>query len=408
MMNRWHRLAPWQRDAIVSFPLAVGGLIAASYAQGQVLTSGLTVLGAWGLISTRRVAPWLAFLASAVLSVAAINFDATGAMIIAFATTLYTVVAYHDRARPIVAGAIGMAVNGGTSLMAKGSPETSPVVDLLTGAVLVVMAVQLGRSVRVNRQSYEELRQRAVELERLRATEANEAVLAERARIARELHDIAAHHVSGIAVLSRAQARRPQLDVQAARDALDVVAREASEAMTALRSLVGVLRTEPENQAMQPQPGLHDIDELIGAFTRIGMTVTLLSPLPTVAVRNDVGLAAYRIVQEALANVMRHSPGSQAWVNVQMADDVVSVQIDDNGRCGPASDQRRGHGTIGMSERAQLCGGMLDIATSERGGWCVRATLAATGSPPVAGSAGSPGVGSVSRQSDVVQSDVTK
>jgi signal transduction histidine kinase len=379
-MKRWHRLTPWQRDALVSFPLAAAGIITLWYADEQAITSSVAITAAWLLISVRRVVPWLAFLASAVLSLVAVRFDASGAMIFAFATTLYTVVAYHDRARPVVAGVIGMAVNVGMTVLVKATPDTTPVVDILTGAVLVVLAVQLGRAVRVNRQSNEELRRRADELERLRATEANEAVLAERARIARELHDIAAHHVSGIAVLSRAQARRPNLDAQAARDALDVVAREASEAMTALRSLVGVLRTEPEDQAMAPQPGLSEIDDLIGAFTRIGMTVTLTSPLPDVAVRTDVGLATYRIVQEALANVMRHSPGSHAWVDVAIVDDVVTVQVDDNGRTGPAVNQRRGHGTIGMSERAQLCGGMLDIITSERGGWCVRATLDSGGS----------------------------
>jgi signal transduction histidine kinase len=372
----WHQLAHWQRDLLGTLPVAVLVLVGSWQFDGTGSTDALIVAGGWALICLRRVVPFVAFVGSVVFALALVRVDDTGVSLLAIATTLYSVVAYHDRVRPLMVGAIAVAAATALVLLSERVEGSNLTIDLITACGVVILTVQLARSVRVNRQKSDELLLRAQELDQLRKTEANEAVLAERARIARELHDIAAHHVSGIAVLSRAQARRTNLDAQAARDALDVVAREAGEAMVALRSLVSVLRTESDDQEMQPQPGLADIDELIAAFIRIGMQVTLTDPLPALATRVDVGLATYRIVQEALANVMRHSHGAHAWVSVTVADEYLVVQVDDNGRTGPAPGQRRGHGTVGMSERALLNGGTFELSTSDRGGWRVRATLA--------------------------------
>jgi signal transduction histidine kinase len=387
-MSFWRRLRPWQRDALGAFPFAVGALMVALF-DGDVLAAGLIALS-YVLITLRRVLPLFALLAAGTACVASASFDGDTTMAIAVIVTLYTVVAYDDRTKPFLAALVGGGSLTGAAIATEPIAGSSRLADIASVIALAVLAMQLGRSVRVNRQASEELRQRTVELERLRAVEANEAVLAERSRIARELHDIAAHHVTGIAVLSRAQARRTELDAQSARDALDVVAREAAEAMTALRSLVSVLRTDADDPNLTPQPGLGELDDLIGAFTRIGMSVTFEGPASVPLVRHDVGLAGYRIVQEALANVMRHSTGSKAWVTVRLNDQSLDITIDDNGPTRPAAhvqsvagSPRSGHGLIGMTERASLCGGTLVIGPSERGGWCIRASLPTLATEPV-------------------------
>jgi signal transduction histidine kinase len=235
-------------------------------------------------------------------------------------------------------------------------------------AVLLVAIAALGdiasrrRRTRLLLAEQEELN----ELER-----AKRAVLEERARIAREMHDVVAHHMSMIAVRAEtAPYRVPDLP-DSARAELATIAGAARSALTDMRRLLGALRSENGEAPTAPQPGLDDLGDLVATAKAAGVDVTLtLDGLA--AVPETVGLAAYRIVQEALANAARHAPGSPVTVDGRGHPDRLELTVR-NRRTGPTTSSD-GHGLIGMRERAALLGGSL-TAEPDRSDFVVRATL---------------------------------
>jgi signal transduction histidine kinase len=238
------------------------------------------------------------------------------------------------------------------------------------GAALLLVAIAaLGDIVSRRRRTSELLAAKEVltELERARR-----AVLEERARIAREMHDVVAHHMSMIAVRAEtAPYRVPGELPQAARDELATIATAARAALTDMRRLLGALRAENGDAPTTPQPGLTDLDELVTAVRAAGVEVTLeLDDVPGLPA--TAGLAAYRIVQEALANAVRHAPGGPVHVAGRGFPDHLELTVR-NKRTRPAQDGD-GHGLVGMRERATLLGGEL-TAGPERFDFVVRATL---------------------------------
>jgi signal transduction histidine kinase len=221
------------------------------------------------------------------------------------------------------------------------------------------------------------VRRRAAQVEQARREGpelAREAVAAERARMARELHDVVAHSVSIIAVQAGAAEAQLDRDPEQARPHLDAVRRTAHEALVELRRLVGVLREDDAVYA--PQPGLEQLGELLGDARAAGLPVELVvdgarRPLPA-----GVDLAAYRVVQEALTNVRRHAGAAATTVRLAYAAEALDVEVVNaagrrNGAVGPGS----GHGLIGMAERVRIYGGTLETGVSEDGGFRVRAHL---------------------------------
>ncbi|MFC0530731.1 sensor histidine kinase [Phytohabitans kaempferiae] len=208
------------------------------------------------------------------------------------------------------------------------------------------------------------------ELEKARRT-----VLEERTRIAREMHDVVAHHMSMIAVRAEtAPYRLPDLP-EPARAEFGAIAGAARTALTDMRRLLGVLRSEDSAPLTAPQPGLADVPELVTAARRAGVSATLDvaegEPPP-----EAVGLAAYRIVQEALANASRHAPGAAVRVEIRPWTADLSVRIH-NGppTSAPPAVAGAGHGIAGMRERATLLGGELTAGPSADGGFTVAARL---------------------------------
>jgi signal transduction histidine kinase len=239
-------------------------------------------------------------------------------------------------------------------------------------AVLFVAISLLGDIVSRRRTARRALAEQTelTELERARR-----GILEERTRIAREMHDVVAHHMSMIAVQAEtAPFRLPAMD-EPMRDEMAGIATAARSALTDMRRLLGVLRSDDAGALKAPQPGLAEIPALAETARRAGVDVTLTLNADA-AVREPVALAAYRIVQEALANAARHAPGAPIDVEagVRGADFVVTVV---NGRPAVVVEPRPGAGLgqVGMRERAELLGGTLTAGPDDDGGYGVTATL---------------------------------
>ena len=212
------------------------------------------------------------------------------------------------------------------------------------------------------------------ELEEQRELQAQAAVAVERGRIARELHDVVAHNVSMIVVQAGGAGRVLHGEQPDVRNALEVIAATGRETVDEMRTLLGVLRSDDGPSALKPQPGLADLEQLIGGVREAGLPVTLRiegvpRPLPAA-----LDLSAYRIVQEALTNTVKHAGPACAQVTVRYEDGQVALEITDTGR-GPDNGPGTGHGLVGMRERAAMLGGDLEAAPTDGGGFTVRARL---------------------------------
>ncbi|MFI5894755.1 sensor histidine kinase [Actinoplanes sp. NPDC051513] len=235
-------------------------------------------------------------------------------------------------------------------------------------AVLLVAIAALGNIVYRRRHT----RELVAEQEELTHLErARRSVLEERARIAREMHDVVAHHMSMIAVRAETAPYRVTDLPESARNELATIAQAARAALTDMRRLLGALRAEDGEAPTGPQPGLADLDDLVATTRAAGVDVTLAADGLT-AVPETVGLAAYRIMQEALANAARHAPGGPVTVDARALDDRLELTVR-NKRTG-SSTPGGGHGLIGMRERAALLGGEL-TAEPEQFDFVVRARL---------------------------------
>jgi signal transduction histidine kinase len=204
--------------------------------------------------------------------------------------------------------------------------------------------------------------------------EAQRAQGEEQARIARELHDVIAHSVSMIVVQAAAADDVFDERPDQAREALRSIERAGRDAMRELRHLLSAVRPGIETDSTEPQPGLGRVDELADSLRAGGLDVAVSregEPLPLPA---GVDLSAYRIVQEALTNTLRHADATRADVTLRYARDAIEVDVTDDGRAAPANGSG-GHGLVGMRERAALLGGTLDAGPRPEGGYRVRARL---------------------------------
>jgi len=201
---------------------------------------------------------------------------------------------------------------------------------------------------------------------------ARQAVLEERGRIARELHDVVAHHMSMIAIQAEAAPHKfPELS-PGARLTLDAIRGAAREALAETRRVVGLLRESGESPERVPRPGLDQLDDLVERARQAGLTVDPLVvgvPRPLAA---GVDLSAYRIVQEALSNAARYAPGARVRVQVAYGADRLRVSVADEGAVtGPAAEAGGGHGLVGMRERVAMLGGSLTAGPVDGGGFAV-------------------------------------
>lgn len=242
-------------------------------------------------------------------------------------------------------------------------------VALLYGGTWAVGAVLRQRALHVQSLSREaeELRARADEREQ-------QAVAEERARIARELHDVVSHSISVITVQTQAARLRLGAEHPEA-PTLAGIEGTARQAMGEMRRLLGVLRAADDPLALSPQPGLDQVERLVSDVRSTGLDVELVSRGTPVPLPPGVDLAAYRVVQEGLTNACKHAPSSRVRVLVDRSPSMVVVTVEDDGAGPPASSGVPGHGLIGMRERVQLYTGTLHAGPRPAGGFVLRAEL---------------------------------
>jgi len=240
-----------------------------------------------------------------------------------------------------------------------------------------ILAWLAGFGLRRYARRWEAALRRAVDAEVAVAEQAMAAVLAERTRIARELHDIVAHSASMIVVQAGAAALIVEDDPPAVRTALATIRSTGTDALGEMRRLVTLLRESDEPHTLAPQPGLAGLSTLIEDARSHGLEAGLAVAGKPRDLPAGVDLAAYRIVQEALTNVRRHATASHVQVQLSYHPECVGIEITDDGVGAGASASTRGggHGLIGMRERAALYGGQLETGTAHGCGFTVRATL---------------------------------
>ncbi|RFU38827.1 sensor histidine kinase [Actinomadura logoneensis] len=243
--------------------------------------------------------------------------------------------------------------------------------------VVAVLAVWvLGLHIRTRRAYLRELEERAERLEHERDSEIRMARNAERARIAREMHDVVAHNVSVMVVQADGAGYALDSDPGRARQALETISATGRTALAEMRRLLGVLRDEAASGAYAPQPGLDELDELAEQVRAAGLPVVLERTGSPAAVSEGRALAIYRIVQEALTNTLKHGgPRTSARVTLHYGDDEVTVAVVDDGRGAAAPDDGHGHGLVGMRERAAVYGGEVTAAPRMGGGFAVTARI---------------------------------
>jgi signal transduction histidine kinase len=215
------------------------------------------------------------------------------------------------------------------------------------------------------------------ELDEQRELQARTAVMVERGRIARELHDVVAHNVSMMVVQAGAATRVLDGEHAAVRSALEVIASTGRETVDEMRALLGMLRSDDGADGLTPQPGLADLDRLARGVREAGLPVTVRIEGEQRALPLALELSAFRIVQEALTNALKHAGPANARVTVRYQEGAVELEVADSGS-GPAGVQGTGHGLVGMRERAAMFGGELQAAPSDGGGFIVRARLPLT------------------------------
>jgi signal transduction histidine kinase len=352
------------------------GPVAADFG-GPSVGSVLLVVVLVGVLAWRRRAPQLVLAATLVLSVGVVA-GSVPVQLFAPLVALYTVGAHRPR-RISVPWLAGMLVLTALVLAVHGS------LQLLPGQAAVVVVVWLlGDWQRVRRGYEQQLEQRTLELEEARVREAELAVAEERARIARELHDVVAHTVGVMIVQTRAARAIARRDPEEAAEAIAHVLNAGRESLRWLREVVDLLGEDPKGYA--PQPDLEDLEELVAGFVAAGLAVTLEVHGPPVPISRGVSLSAYRIVQESLTNVLKHADATHAVVTVRYGDRL-DLEVVDDGR-GPDRGGHQsvaeggGNGLVGMAERARLVGGELETGSRPGGGFRVAARLPAADREP--------------------------
>jgi signal transduction histidine kinase len=218
-------------------------------------------------------------------------------------------------------------------------------------------------------------RERRAQLaERERDLVAREAVVEERARIARELHDAIAHNVSMMVVQAGAERRVIGEENAPTREVLETIENIGRGALTEMRRLVGMLRSDAADP-LEPQPGLADLSTLVAQVADAGLPVDLHVEGDERALPVGIELSAYRIVQEALTNALKHAGDARASVHVRYGRDSLELEISDDGGVARQSAVSGGHGLVGMRERVALYGGSLHAGRRETGGFTVRVLL---------------------------------
>jgi signal transduction histidine kinase len=255
-----------------------------------------------------------------------------------------------------------------------------PVDEVVPAWLVLAGTAALGRWIRHRRRETRELATRAEVAERTRSEHAARAVADERARIAHELHDLVAHSVGVIVIQAQAGQRAMDADPAAARSAFGAIEAAGRQGLAEMRRLLHLL-TATDDRSVAPQPSLRELDELVARVRAAGVPVEVHSDGDLGALPAGVDLAAYRIVQEALTNVLKHAGPASVTVRLRQAGGALDVEVCDDVRQPVTAAPVGGHGLVGMAERASLYGGSVETGRLPGGGFRVHARLAVDGVP---------------------------
>ncbi len=377
----WFRLHPQLTDAVVALVLLLGGLGAHFFSRESdvrdpsVLGVVLVVLATVPLIWRRR---WpivvLTVLLGSVVWLELIHAGNPGwlpVLIGSYSLTAHRTGQPLRREGAIFWGVVVIIATLGTIF------GDTPHQALLSGAVLIALAMVVGDNVRRRRARAAELAEREENEQREHELLARQQLQDERQRIARELHDVVAHSVSVMIIQAAAARRQLASNPDRARDALTTIEETGREAMTEMRRMLGVLRNETASAELAPQPSLASLAELVEASTDVPVTLRVEGDVH--GLPSGIELNAYRLVQEALTNVRRHAGRvDRVELSVIRSDDSLSVEVSDDGRGSAAvasSGGSGGLGLVGMRERVSMFGGELVAGPQPGGGWRVRAVF---------------------------------
>ncbi|MEU3844864.1 histidine kinase [Streptomyces sp. NPDC028635] len=342
----------------------------------------LMTIGAAALVARRRAPLRVLLVTGTVAVVECVTSDPRAPVAMSAVVALYTVAATTDRPTTWRVGLLTMTVLTGAAMLAGPLPwyaQENLGIFAWTG-----MAAAAGDAVRSRRAFVHAIRERAERAERTREEEARRRVAEERLRIARDLHDVVAHHIALVNVQAGVAAHVMDKRPDQAKEALAHVREASRSALNELRATVGLLRQSGDPEApTEPAPGLDRLDELAGTFRNAGLHVEVVRADQDTTVPAAVGLAAYRVIQEALTNVHKHAgTGAKAEVSVVRVGPRIEITVLDDGagKEAPAPAPGGGHGLLGMRERTTALGGTLTTAPRYGGGFRVHATLPLT--PP--------------------------
>jgi signal transduction histidine kinase len=276
---------------------------------------------------------------------------------------IYSAAAHTGGRRAVLAGALTVVM--GVAAMAT-DPEGINIAAVVFYALVIGAPWVAGRAIRRRRLNEQRLEQEKANAEA--------AIGEERSRIARELHDVVAHAISVMVLQARGGRRVVAGDPDEAREAFSVIERTGHQALEEMRRLLGMLRASDEELALAPQPSLAQLDALVGQVRAAGLPVEVAVEGEPADLPPGVDLSAYRIVQEALTNALKHAGPARARVTVSYGDDELRLEIVDDGD-GSGDGQGSGHGLIGMRERVSIYGGDLRAGRRPGGGYALRASL---------------------------------
>jgi signal transduction histidine kinase len=380
LVSAYRRVDPFRADVTLALLLAVAATVEniGTSSLRPLAASIPTALAACGALAWRRRNPLVTaavvFTSLVVSTALGVPIDST-VMLVVFLCTMYALAAYSEPRIALIGGLLGWLLVWAGVLI---DGTDTPVQDLFWTAALLAVPWAAGQLVRQRQQRAVLAEGRADVAEREREERAKLAVADERARIARELHDVVAHNVSVMVVQAGAGRRMLDHDPARSRDAFESIEDTGRQALVEMRRLLGVLRKDDEQLALAPLPSLEHVNSLLEQVRDAGMPVTLRvegapRPLP-----QGVDLSAYRIIQEALTNALKHAGPASGEVVLRYGDDDLEIEISDDGR-GAGSSQPAlvggGNGLVGMRERVALHGGDLHAGARSSGGYSLSARL---------------------------------